>query len=121
MRHLNSLAVHESCETLERDPYFVETPHVVETMEKFTRLVNRQRERKQGIVILEGDAGTGKNKIVDHLGYLTKRPLFRFTCSAGKDEQDLKYLLEYDSKKGTYRIKSTVIEALETPGGYLRV
>ncbi|MBI3335641.1 MAG: AAA family ATPase [Candidatus Portnoybacteria bacterium] len=119
MRHLNSLAVHESCETLERDPYFVETPHVVETMEKFTRLVNRQRERGQGIVILEGDAGTGKNKIVDHLGYLTKRPLFRFTCSAGKDEQDLKYLLEYDSKKGTYRIKSTVIEALETPGAIL--
>jgi MoxR-like ATPase len=119
MRHLNSLAVHESCETLERDPYFVETPHVVETMEKFTRLVNRQRERQQGVVILEGDAGTGKNKIVDHLAYLTKRPIYRFTCSAGKDEQDLKYLLEYDSKKGTYRIKSTVVEALETPGAIL--
>jgi hypothetical protein len=119
MRHLNSLAVHESCETLERDPYFVETPHVVETMEKLTHLVNRQRKWEQGIVILEGDAGTGKNKIIDHLAYLTKRPVFRFTCSAGKEEQDLKYLLEFDSKKGTYRIKSTVVEALETPGAIL--
>lgn len=119
LRHLNSLAVEQAKETVERDPYFAETPHVVETMEKFTKLINRQRERKQGVLILEGDAGTGKNKIVDHLAYLTRRPLFRFTCSAGKDEQDLKYLLEYDSKKGTYRIKSTVVEALETPGAIL--
>jgi MoxR-like ATPase len=119
LRHLNGLATKESEDVLGRDPYFVETPHVVETMEKFTRLVNRQRERDQGIVILEGDAGTGKNKIVDHLAYLTHRPIFRFTCSAGKDEQDLKYLLEYDSKKGTYRINSTVVEALETPGAIL--
>lgn len=119
LRHLNSFAVEESKEILERDPYFVETPYVVETLEKLTRLINRQRERKQGIVILEGDAGTGKNKLVDHFAYLTKRQLFRFTCSAGKDEQDLKYLLEYDAKKGTYRIKSTVIEALETPGAIL--
>ncbi len=119
LRHLNGLATEESTEVLERDPYFVETPHVVETMEKFTRLVNRQRERGQGVVILEGDAGTGKNKIVDHLAYLTHRPIFRFTCSAGKDEQDMKYLLEYDSKRGTYRINSTVVEALQTPGAIL--
>jgi len=88
-------------------------------MEKFIRLMNRQRERGQGVVIIQGDAGTGKNKIVDHLAYLARRPVFRFTCSAGKDEQDLKYLLEYDSKRGTYRIKSTVVEALETPGAIL--
>jgi MoxR-like ATPase len=119
LRHLNGLVTKESEEVLGRDPYFVETPHVVETMEKFTRLVNRQRERGQGVVILEGDAGTGKNKIVDHLAYLTHRPIFRFTCSAGKDEQDMKYLLEYDSKRGTYRINSTVVEALETPGAIL--
>lgn len=119
LRHLNGLAVSEANDILKCDPYFVESPYVVETMEKMTRLLNRQRERKQGIVILEGDAGTGKNKIVDHFAYLTNRPIFRFTCSAGKDEQDLKYLLEYDAKKGTYRIKSTVIEALETPGAIL--
>ncbi|MEK7589452.1 MAG: AAA family ATPase [Patescibacteria group bacterium] len=119
LRHLNGLATEGAKDVLSRDPNFVETPHVVETMEKFTKLVNRQRERGQGIVILEGDAGTGKNKIIDHFAYLTQRPLFRFTCSAGKDEQDFKYLLEYDSKRGTYRIKSTVIEALETPGAIL--
>lgn len=119
LRHLNGLATQETVDILERDPYFVETPHVVETMEKFTKLTNRQREREQGVVILEGEAGTGKNKLVDHYAHLTQRPIFRFTCSAGKDEQDLKYLLEYDSKKGTYRIKSTVVEALETPGAIL--
>ena len=119
LRHLNGLATQETIEVLERDPYFVETPQVVETMEKFTKLTNRQREREQGVVIVEGEAGTGKNKLVDHYAHLTQRPLFRFTCSAGKDEQDLKYLLEYDSKRGTYRIKSTVVEALETPGAIL--
>lgn len=119
LRHLNGMATGKVTGIIGRDPYFVETPHVVKTMEKFTRLINRQRERGQGVVILQGDAGTGKNKIVDHLAYLTRRPVFRFTCSAGKDEQDLKYLLEYDSKRGTYRIKSTVVEALETPGAIL--
>ena len=33
--------------------------------------------------------------------------------------QFLKYLLEYDTKKGTYRIKSTVVKALQTPGAIL--
>ena len=119
LRYLNGMAVERAKEIVECDPYFVEPPYVIETMEKFTKLINRQRERGQGVLILEGDAGTGKNKIVDHFAYLTHRPLFRFTCSAGKDEQDLKYLLEYDSKKGTYRIKSTVVEALETQGAIL--
>lgn len=119
LRYLNGVATKKVTGILGRDPYFVETPHVVKTMEKFIRLMNRQRERGQGVVIIQGDAGTGKNKIVDHLAYLARRPVFRFTCSAGKDEQDLKYLLEYDSKRGTYRIKSTVVEALETPGAIL--
>ncbi|PKN39066.1 MAG: hypothetical protein CVU62_02390 [Deltaproteobacteria bacterium HGW-Deltaproteobacteria-2] len=119
LRHLNGVATKKVTGILGRDPYFVETLHVVKTMEKFIRLMNRQRERGQGVVIIQGDAGTGKNKIVDHLAYLTRRPVFRFTCSAGKDEQDLKYLLEYDSKRGTYRINSTVVEALETPGAIL--
>ncbi len=119
LRHLNGMVSDAAKETLELDPEFIETPHVVQTMEKVTKLVNRQLERGQGITILEGDAGTGKNKIADHFAALTRRPLFRFTCSSGKDEQDLKYLLEYNPKKGTYRIKSTVYEALETPGAIL--
>jgi len=116
---LNNFVSRETIEIIERDPNFEETPHVVEIMEKATKLINRQLERQQGILILEGDAGTGKNKIVDHFAGLTQRPIFRFTCSAGKDEQDLKYLLEYDPQKGTYRIKSTVVEALETSGAIL--
>ena len=119
LRHLNNLATNERDQALDRYSKFVETPYVVETMGKLTRLFNNQLERKQGIVILEGDAGTGKNLIVDHFAYLTKRPLFRFTCSAGKDEQDMRYLLEYDTRRGTYRINSTVIEALQTPGAIL--
>lgn len=119
LRHLNSLAIKDGEQVLKRDPEFEETPHVIKTLEKMTRLINRQRERKQGVLILEGDAGTGKNKLVDHFAFLTKRALFRFVCSAGKDEQDLKYLLEYDARKGTTRIKSTVVEALQTTGAIL--
>jgi len=116
---LNNLATGDDQEALEADPNFVLTPYVTKVMEKFARLANQQLEAKRGILILEGDAGTGKNKIVEHFASLTNRPVFRFTCSAGKDEQDFKYLLEYDAKKGTYRIKSTVIKALETPGAIL--
>lgn len=119
LTHLNGSAAERIEEVFETDPNFVETPHVVATLEQFTRLTNRQLQRREGLVILEGDAGTGKNKLIDHFSDLTHRTLFRFTCSAGKDEQDLKYLLEFDPKKGTYRIKSSVIEALETPGAIL--
>lgn len=119
LRHLNSKVTKEKFDVLSVDKRFVETQHVADTLEKFARMVNRQREARQGVVIIEGDAGTGKNVMVDHFAALTGRPRFRFTCSAGKDEQDIKYLLEFDAKKGTYRIKSEVIKALETPGAIL--
>jgi MoxR-like ATPase len=119
VRHLNAGEAREAQDVVRRDPYFVETPHVIESLQTMTRLIRRQLESKRGILVLEGDAGTGKNKLVDHFGYLTDRPVFRFTCSIGKDEQDLKYLLEYDPEKGTTRIKSTVVEALQTPNAIL--
>ncbi len=121
LRLLNAKVTKQSIEMVAFDPYFVDTPFVIERLENFTSLVNRQLESGKGITIIEGDAGTGKNKLVDRFAYLTNRQLFRFTCSASKDEQDLKYLLEYDPKRGTYRIKSTVVVALETPGAILEL
>lgn len=103
----------------ERDPQYIEIPYAVSKMAEFADLVNQQLQNEDGIVIIRGDAGVGKDKLVEHYAHLSERPLFRFQCSAGKDEPDLKYLLEYSPEKGTYRIKSTVVEALEVPNALL--
>lgn len=105
----------------ERNPFFVEMPYAVERMAEQAQNLNRQAEKNEGILIMVGDAGAGKNLMNDHYAYLTNRPIFRFTCSAGKEEQDLKYLLEFDPQKGTYRISSTLVEALQTPGAILEL
>ena len=103
----------------EAPPNFAVTPYLVSKMEEFTRLTNHQREQNEGITIVEGEAGTGKNWLVDYYGHLTERPVFRFTCSKSRESQDFKYFLEYEPSRGTYRINSSVIEAIRTPGAVL--
>jgi MoxR-like ATPase len=105
--------------TPEAPPNFAVTPYLVSKMEEFTRLSNHQLEQKEGITIIEGEAGTGKNWLVDYYGHLTERPVFRFTCSKSRESQDFKYFLEYDPSRGTYRINSSIIEAIRTPGAVL--
>ena len=103
----------------EMPPSFEWTPYGIAKMEEFVRLTNHQLEQNEGLTWIEGEAGTGKNWLVDAYGHLTERPVFRFTCSESRESQDFKYFLEYDPNRGTYRIPSSVIEAIRTPGAIL--
>ena len=71
-----------------------------------------------------GEAGTGKNWMIDHIAHLTERPVFRFTCDASKESPELRYLLEYTTDEQgsrTVRINSTIVEALQTEGAILEL
>ena len=119
MRHLNSLAVENQDEVVKTDPEFSEIPYHVEKMEQLTQYVNDQRERKQGMIILEGPAGAGKNRILEHFAILTSRPYFEFACGPSKGAEDFRYQLLFDAKTGTYEHDSAVATALKTSGAIL--
>jgi len=118
LRHLNGLCSVES----PRVPEFVsyeETPWFVQNLEKFTSLVKEQLEYEEGILILEGDAGVGKNFLVEVFSALTNRPLFIVPCNSKMEKEDITFVYEFDPKRGTKRVYSDIVKALRTPGAVI--
>ncbi|WP_461829496.1 AAA family ATPase [Aquifex sp.] len=118
LRHLNGL-----CST---EPYrvpdfvsFEETPWFVQNLERFTSLVKEQLEYQEGILILEGDAGVGKNFLVEVFSALTNRPLFIVPCNSKMEKEDITFVYEFDPKRGTKRVYSDLVKALKTPGAVI--
>ncbi|MCB0355281.1 MAG: AAA family ATPase, partial [Bdellovibrionales bacterium] len=72
-----------------------------------------------GILILEGDAGTGKNVLVDIFSHFTNRETMTFSCNFQTEKEDLTYAFHFDPKKGTYAVDSRLIEMLQTPGSVI--
>ena len=118
LKHLNGL-----CSIQEpRIPEFVsyeETPWFVQNLEKFTSLVKEQLEYEEGILILEGDAGVGKNFLVEVFSALTNRPLFIVPCNSKMEKEDITFVYEFDPKRGTRRVYSDLVKALRTPGAVI--
>ena len=115
LRHLNNLHPYQEY----RLPLMVsyeETPWFVENLERFTSLVKEQLLYHDGIVILEGDAGVGKNFLVEVFAILTKRPLYIVPCNSKMEKEDLTFVYEFDPKRGTRRVYSDLVKALQTPG-----
>lgn len=118
LRHLNGLCSTEK----PRVPEFVsyeETPWFVQNLERFTSLVKEQLEYEEGILILEGDAGVGKNFLVEVFSALTNRPLFIVPCNSKMEKEDITFVYEFDPKRGTRRVYSDLVKALQTPGAVI--
>ncbi|MFN7064879.1 MAG: AAA family ATPase [Aquificaceae bacterium] len=115
LRHLRSLYAYEP----PRVPLFVsyeETPWFVKNLQKFASLIKEQLLYSEGILILEGDAGVGKNFLVEVFSALTNRPLYIVPCNSKMEKEDITFLYEFDPKRGTKRVYSNLIKALQTPG-----
>lgn len=118
LRHLNSML---SCEPY-RLPLFVsyeETPWFVKNLERFVSFVKEQLEYAEGILILEGDAGVGKNFLVEVFSALTNRPLYIIPCNSKMEREDITFVYEFDPKRGTRRVYSDLVKALQTPGAVI--
>ncbi|AAC07771.1 AAA family ATPase [Aquifex aeolicus] len=118
LKHLNGLCSAEQY----RVPEFVsfeETPWFVQNLERFTSLVKEQLQYHEGILILEGDAGVGKNFLVEVFSALTNRPLFIIPCNSKMEKEDITFIYEFDPKKGTKKVYSDLVRALRTPGAVI--
>lgn len=118
LRHLNGLFSYQEY----RLPLFVsyeETPWFVQNLEKFTALVKEQLRYQEGILILEGDAGVGKNFLVEVFSALTGRPLYIIPCNSKMEREDITFMYEFDPKRGTKKVYSDLVKALQTPGAVI--
>ncbi len=115
LRHLNNLYPYQ----VYKMPIMVsyeETPWFVQNLEKFAYLIKEQLIYRDGIVILEGDAGVGKNFLVEVFAILTNRPLYIIPCNSKMEKEDLTFVYEFDPQRGTRKVYSDLVKALQTPG-----
>lgn len=118
LRHLSGLLSAEKG----RVPEFVsyeETPWFVQNLESFASLIKEQLDYREGILILEGDAGVGKNFLVEVFSALTNRPLFIVPCNSKMEKEDITFAYEFDPRRGTKRVYSDLVKALRTPGAVI--
>ncbi len=118
LRHLNGLFAYEPY----RLPHFVayeETPWFVHNLERFVRFVKEQLLYSEGILILEGDAGVGKNFLVEVFSALTNRPLYIIPCNSKMEKEDITFIYEFEPRRGTRRVYSDLVKALQTPGAVI--
>ena len=116
LKHLNRLAVGDRDYEFKG---FEPTPWFVRNLELIVRGLKDQEEMGEGILILEGDAGTGKNFMVETLARLTNRPLFIIPCHSQMEKDELTYIYEYNPKVGTKKRYSELIRALRTDGAII--
>ncbi len=90
-------------------PKYIMTPHTKRIFEDFSRLADQQLQNQEGFVLLEGDAGTGKNYLVEMFAHHFNRELFEFHCSSSVMAHDLK------SDKGTSEGKGGATLVIDIP------
>ena len=104
----------------------VYSEEVIESLEQMAKLSKMQlgmdyegvqSKGPQGMLLLEGDTGTGKDILIDIFASQTRRPLYVFDCSKWTQKGELTYTYEFDGR--TVRVDSEVQKALQTPGAIL--
>jgi len=109
----------------EWDPGWIMDEDVEAVLEDLSdkMLISRNKKGEyQGLLTLEGHAGTGKDVIVDMFCNKTRRPKFTFDCSKWTTEFDLSQDVSLAAEDGaSYTIKedSIIVKAIQTPGAVI--
>jgi len=103
----------------EFDEHWRITEYHMQRLEEIVEALNLQSAHHRGILILQGEAGTGKNVLVDMLANLSNREVIPILCNENSSKEDLTYEFYYDPEKGTYKLPSKLVEALQTPGAII--
>lgn len=118
------------------------TPFIKEKLAEFAGLINRQlglpegeqlknalinqnwrqfeNTAAQGMTIIVGPRGSGKNKLVEHYATIANRPLFRYVCSPDKEERDLTYDIELADGE-VVKVPTRILTAISTPDAILEL
>lgn len=101
------------------DERWVLTPHFRLELSGIAHLFKMQMENQEKILIMEGEAGVGKNVLIDMFAHFTNREVFTFSCNFQTEKEDLTYAFKFEPSKGTYTVDSRLISALQTPGSVI--
>lgn len=103
------------------DPNWKRNAHTEGMLEDLARKITVKQNVASGGVILAGEAGAGKNVLIEMFSADTNRPLFTLHCNRHSEKEDITQAVEYDAKDGTYRLSSEFIIALQTPGAVIHL
>lgn len=78
-----------------------------------------QIEEQPELLIVESDAGAGKDVDLEMFAHLTNREIVEIPCSAETDKEEITLDFSYDPKKGTGYIDSKLIDAIQRPGSII--
>lgn len=98
------------------DEHWKITTYHMSKLEEIAEGLNLQLLNHRGILILQGEAGTGKNVVVDMLANLSNREVVPVLCNENSVKEDLTYEFYYDPEKGTYKLPSRLVEGIQKPG-----
>ncbi|MBU0981476.1 AAA family ATPase [Patescibacteria group bacterium] len=90
-----------------------------EYLADMARNLNLQRTKKEGLLMLAGHAGTGKDVLVQMFCNLTNRPYAGFNCTKWTTEADLVEDVQLESVDGsvrTVKVPSIIARAIQTDG-----
>lgn len=93
-----------------------------ETLAKMAKHFHEQLDLKEGLLMLKGHAGTGKDVLVKIFCARTRRMYFGFDCSKWTTDEDMTQVILLDASEGatkTIKIPSAVLNAIQTPGSIL--
>lgn len=99
-----------------KKPGIKENPTFRHGLQKLVRCFEEQAKHNKGMSLIIGEAGTGKNEVVEYFAACTNRPFFWFPCGKGMEAPDLVNHYEFDTKEGTQRFFTTLAQGLQTPG-----
>jgi hypothetical protein len=95
---------------------FRDTEHHRAKVAELAQNLRPQIKYHMGMVIIEGEAGVGKNMGIDTLAEALNYETFTFACNGQTEKEDMTFTYEYDPARGTYRLNAKFLEALQTPG-----
>ncbi|MDD5103640.1 MAG: AAA family ATPase [Candidatus Peribacteraceae bacterium] len=93
-------------------------------LEMFTNCAEYQlneQEQPKGMALVLGEAGVGKNELLEYFAAKTRRPYFWFPCGRGMEATELVSHYEFDSKEGTVRFLTALAEGIQTPGALVYI
>lgn len=102
--------------------YWVEDEDTKMYLDQFAEMAKLSMALQDGLISLEGHAGTGKDVLVQMFANKTKRPLYSFDCSKWTTEFDLSQDVSLSAEDGasfTVKEDSIIVKALERPGAIL--
>lgn len=93
-------------------------PSIKKFIEEMGKLLDQQQTYKEWFIIVESEAGTGKNFKMDILSHLTNRELFHISCNQSMEKEDLLFSPELNVE-WSFKQKSELIRWLQTPGSII--